>query len=160
MNIQNDKLSNAVARIGALAPLEPVFVSSDRFAPGRWCHLRNKMTQEGDISAAFSADLIASHARVRNPFRLQRWLCITTSVEHGPRSFATAYRMIPADCFKGTTTSYYGKRYPQDGDYRRSERHGFYHSIAVQHGGKSYVLCGPPVDMVAGHPEPTQIELY
>ena len=40
----------------------------------------------------------------------------------------------------------------------RHDPNGFYHGMTVNHGGKPYVLSGPPAELEPG--EPRQMELF
>ena len=127
-------------------------VSASRLAMGEWCHERNKQLNEGDISAAYSADTIASRGKIRRPFRLMGWLHTTVSVSGtAHNTTATAYRLVAAKHFKETPRTYHESfRDP------RSEK-GFYHGMIVAYGGQKHVLIGPPVAIGKSETsEPTQ----
>mgnify|MGYP007059504006 CR=1 FL=1 len=132
-------------------------VSPHRLEFGRWCHHQERTIGEGDISASYSGDLIALKNRVRQPFRLQGWLCVAVGI--GPQT-VKAYRLLSLDQFTGAPTTYREKLRANHGDDARRDPNGFYHGMRVQRGGSVYVLCGPPISIVPGQPEPTQSELF
>jgi hypothetical protein len=120
-------------------------VSASRLAMGQWSHERNKQLNEGDISAAYSADTIASQGKIRRPFRLMGWLYTTVSMSGtAHNTTATAYRLVAVKHFEGTPRTYQESfREP------RSEK-GFY-------GGQKHVLVGPKVAIgKSGTAKPTQ----
>lgn len=138
-------------------PPQSVQVDPSRLASGRWCHQSNRQQGEGDIDASYSADLIGMHGRVRKPFRLHGWLCVVTSM--GPNA-CTAYRLVATESFGGELTSYAERVRRDDGEAARKDPSGFYHGMQVVHGGQSFVLCGPPIEITAGEPAPEQTDLF
>ncbi len=128
-----------------------------RLASGAWCHRSNKTVGEGDISASYSADRIGMGQPVRKPFcwRGDRWLCVGTRYQ-GEEVEAEAYRLVPEAAFEGSSTTYAEKT--RNGDAARADPNGFYHGMAVRHGGNAYVLTGPPVTFVPGQTE--QLNLF
>ena len=69
---------------------------------------------------------------------------------------ANAYRLLSTSEFDGEPTSYSEKNHE---DARGNPR-GFYHGMEVSHGGPTYVLTGPLVQMAPGAPEPSQATLF
>ena len=132
------------------APLSPRSFAVDpaRLASGTWCHVRDRQIGEGDISASYSADKIALEGRVRAPFQWQStlWVCIGMRSLHGNRS-AEAYRLVAERFFDGTPISY--AENAMLGDAARTRPQGFYHGMAVRHGGNAFVLVGPAAIFVA-----------
>jgi len=143
------------------APLLPVRVCPERLAYGTWCHARNRQVGQGDIRASYSADLIGLEGRIRKPFRLQGRLCVMTG-SSGTRDACafTAYRLVLPREFDGTVTTYRDKLLIGGGDYARADPQGFYHGMRVTRGRETFVLCGPPVTILAGEPAPRQGDLF
>jgi hypothetical protein len=110
---------------------------------------------EGDIHASYSADLIAEGGRVRKPFRWRDGLWVCTGIsgsghtESGTQEHE-AYRIVPVRIFTGTMKSYREKTArAEDAEAARNDPNGFYHGMAITHGGESFVLCGPPIRFTA-----------
>lgn len=120
---------------------------------GRWCHHTEKQLGEGDIPASYSAERIAMGEPVRKPFSWKGslWVCVCFG-----RGSAEVYRLTLLENFHGAPVSY--RERVLMGDAARKDPDGFYHSITVSHGGKTFVLTGPEVELVAG--EPQQMELF
>jgi len=110
---------------------------------------------EGDIHASYRADVIAMSGRVRKPFNWKGGLCICTGISGsgltgGGMDEHEAYRIVAAEVFAGTPTSYHGKTARAEAaEAARNDPNGFYHGMTIKHGGKSFVLCGPPIKFVA-----------
>jgi len=66
------------------------------------------------------------------------------------RDRAEAYRLIHPQTFTGVPTTYCQKTVT--GDAALTDPNGFYHSMTVTHGGKTFILCGPPAAFVPGEP--------
>lgn len=132
-------------------------VDPSRLAHGKWCHLREKTIGQGDISASYSADRIGMGRPVRKPFEYRGsfWLCIGSGRREGIEA-AEAYRLVSAQRFIGTPTNYREKLV--DSDAARADPDGFYHGMTVKHAGQAMVLCGPPVQFIAG--ETQQLDLF
>lgn len=128
-------------------------VDPDRLRWGTWCHHTEKQLGEGDIAASYSADCIGMGTSVRKPFAWKGslWVCISLGC-----GSAEAYRLTPPENFTGTPLSYHDR--VMEGDAARKDPNGFYHGMTVIHGGKTFVLCGPPAVLVAGQPE--QMDLF
>jgi len=144
---------------GELSDLNVDFmeVAPRRLNSGHWCHQRASQVGEGDIHAAYSADRIGAENKIRKPFRLRGWLWTTVGMSHrGGHTTAKAYRLLSPAEFDGEPTSYSEKNHED----ARGDPLGFYHGMEVSHGGHTYVLTGPPVQMVPGAPEPTQATLF
>ncbi|MEM9411297.1 MAG: hypothetical protein AAGA30_09305 [Planctomycetota bacterium] len=131
-------------------------VAASRLELGSWCHLTNRQIGEGDIAGAYSADTIAMHGQIRSPFKLDGWLCTTVSMSGKLNdTTATAYRLIDANHYEGTTKSY-GESIRQPKDEL-----GSYHGVAVSHGNRRYVIVGPPIAILRDmKPEPVQTSLF
>jgi hypothetical protein len=108
----------------------------------------------GDIRASYSADRICQAHPIRKPFTHDGalWTCISIVgsrlTRSGQQEFE-AYRLIPQDEFGATPTTYRHKVNRDCGETARKDPNGFYHGMAVKHGGKMFVLCGPPAVFVA-----------
>jgi hypothetical protein len=128
-------------------------VDPARMRWGAWCHERQKEIGKGDIAASYSADRIGEGQPIRKPFdwKGSLWICVGMSNER-----VEAYRLMHPQAFSGVPTTYRAKTV--DGDAARGDPNGFYHGMAVKHGGKDFVLCGPAVTLVAG--EPPQMDLF
>lgn len=128
------------------------FIDPDRLADGQWCHRTQKTIGQGDICAAYSADRIGMGKPIRMPFRWRGALWCTASLSWlKGHATAEAYRLVHPTAFAVTPVSY-GERV-RDGDAARADPCGFYHGMAVTHGGATFVLCGPPVLFREGEPE-------
>jgi len=147
-------MSEKPQTFGALAER----VDPARLASGYWRRKRQKWLGQGDISAAYSADVIAEAGRVRKPFRHKGadWVSTggLTSPEKG-RSYTQAWRLVPRALFEGAVATY-AERVRDDGARERPE--GFYHGMLVRSGGAEYALAGPPVRFVEGETE--QLSLF
>ena len=126
-------------------------VDPDRLSSGEWSHQHNRTIGEGDIAASYSADMIALHSRVRKPFRFQNGLWVCVGQCNLPVPTARAYRLIDTAHFNGDLTTYTAKT--RDSEAARNDSNGFYHGMAVTHGGHSYVLAGPSIELIAGEQE-------
>ena len=110
---------------------------------------------EGDIHASYSADVIASNGRVRKPFRWNDALYVCTSISgsgltDSGKEEHEAYRLVPARTFMVNTTTYHAKTArAEDAEAARNDPNGFYHGMAIKHGGEIFVLCGPPIRFTA-----------
>ena len=120
-----------------------------RLASGQWCHARQRQIGEGDISASYSADRIGMSQSIRKPFAWQRglWVCVGMASQRG-HVIAKAYRILPLPAFSDPVRSYAEKT--RDGDEARADPNGFYHGMSVSHGGKTFVLTGPPACFAPG----------
>ncbi len=129
-------------------PITTIVVDSERLERGVWSHTHNKTIGEGDISKSYSADTIGLQGRVRRPFVYQGalWVCVGKCSR--PFECAKAYRLTDHDQFDGKPTTYADKI--RDSDAARNDPNGFYHGMAVTHGGNRYVLTGPEVVFAAG----------
>ncbi len=121
-------------------------VDPARLAHGTWCHESQQQVGEGDIAAAYSADLIAMEGRVRCPFTFRGgvWTCAGCFTDDS----AFVYRIVPIEASDCTPTSYAAKT--RNAEVARNDPNGFYHGITVRHGCRSYVITGPPVELVPG----------
>lgn len=137
-------------------PQDSVRVSPSRLNRGYWCHASNREKDRGDISASYSADLIALEGRICKPFLLHGALHVTVGLAHLPEEHAEAYRLVELSQFDGEPTSY-GQRNKEEA---RNSPDGFYHGMTVRHGKQTYVLNGPPVILCGGDPEPVQESLF
>lgn len=142
--------------------IETFTVSAARLAYGKWNHATNKEEGEGDIAAAYSADVIATNGRIRKPFKFryqgQEFPCCTVGMSSNN---ADAYRLLTPEQFALPTTTYAEKTHHDGGETARNDPMGFYHGMAVKHGGKNFVLCGPELRFRAEGaeepaPEPTE----
>lgn len=136
-------------------------IDSSRLASGAWCHKRDKIIGEGDISASYSADKIGLEGAVRNPFKWQNamWVC-TGSVSKGGLQSSEAYQLIPADFFDDEPQTYHQIVLNNSSARQRTE--GFYHGMAVKHGRKDFVLIGPSAVFLPSEDKraPEQIDLF
>jgi len=132
-------------------------VDPARLAPGRWCYERDAELGEGDIAGSYSADRIAMQNAVRRPFRWNGAQHVSTgSFGPGERLVHEAYRLVAIEVFEGVATTYAEKT--RDAEAARKDPLGFYHGMTVRHGGKQWVMCGPPVGFKAG--PPPQADLF
>ena len=81
-------------------------------------------------------------------------MCVGTS--GGSLLTAKAYRLVEARFFEGEAVTYTEKT--RDSEAARNDPLGFYHGMAVMHGGKPCVLVGPCAEFVAG--EDVQLDLF
>ena len=148
-------------------------VNAARLAWGKYDHNRNRDVGEGDISASYSADTIATSGKIRKAFRWQAQLMVTVSLAgRGGTEQAEAYQLIPLTAFRGTAMSYADKiGTAESAEAARNDPNGFYHGMIVKQGQVSFVLSGPPIVFVADeHParpgtephseEPLQMSLF
>lgn len=107
-----------------------------------------RLADRGDISNAYSADLI-DKGRIRKPFRYNGQLYTTTSTISGiyPDFIrqAEAYRLVPATLFDGHITEFRTKINHDNGSSARSDPNGFYHGIPITYLSRQYILAGPPL---------------
>ncbi len=148
---------NATTVETAVSKPVPIEVEPARLADGAWCHRRNKMIGQGDISASYSADRIAESKPIRKPFDWQgaTWVC-TGKMPHGEGRSATVYRLIDPGLFEEAATTFGGRA--RKGDAAREDPKGFYHGVTVTHAKRGMVLCGPPALLVPG--KAAQLELF
>jgi hypothetical protein len=113
-------------------------------------HERNRDSREGDVTASYSADRIASGEPVRKPFQYDGslWICTSITGSGLTASGSTeheAYRLLPERIFEGTPTTY-GQTIStgESAEAARRSPNGFYHGIIVKCSGQTFVLCGPP----------------
>src|ERR1019366_7701739 len=108
--------------------------------------------ERGDITESYRADRIMEGKPLRAPFEFSGslWVCVsisgkglTVTGEHELK----AYRLLPAQMFKGTPTTYSAK--VADAEAARNDPNGFYHSVSVRHAGKVWIMSGPPTVFVA-----------
>jgi hypothetical protein len=144
--------------------IQHIAVPQSRLAPGVWEDERE--IGEGDIHASYSADVIARENRIRAPFRhgSHLWACVSIrgGGHCGPE--LEAYRLMPETMFAEPITTYNAKVRADGGDAARNDSKGFYHGMAVMHGGMRYVLTGPPslflADPQAQTLVPAQLDLF
>ncbi len=148
---------NATAVETAVSEPVPIEVDPGRLADGTWCHRRNKMIGQGDISASYSADRIGENKPLRKPFDWQgaTWVCVG-KMPHGEGRSATVYRLIDPGLFDEAATTF-GDR-ARRGDAAREVPNGFYHGVTVTHAKRVLVLCGPPALLIPG--KTAQLELF
>lgn len=132
--------------------IEIIEIDPARMASGTWCHDREKRFGEGDIAAAYSADSIGMHCRIRKPFHFRGnlWTCVgyggcATSLN------ATAYRLVDPAVFDDEIMTY--SQRVRNAEAARNDPRGFYHGMIVQHGSKTYVICGPEIRLIPGKVE-------
>jgi hypothetical protein len=128
-------------------------VDPDRFNHASWDDEQKRDVGEGDISASYSADVIAMMGKVRKPFTFQNQLWVYTGNRYlvddrGETRSATAYHLMPIKYFEDTPVTYIEKT--ADSAAARADPNGFYHGITVMHRGQPHVLCGPPVNFIPG----------
>ncbi len=123
-------------------------VDPARLAHGKWSHDLEVQIGEGDIVAAYSADLIGMAGRIRRPFTFRSGLWTCVGISNVDTCMAQVYRLVAVEAFAGTPTTYAVKT--RDADAARSDPAGFYHGMAVRYGGLTYVITGPPVELVPG----------
>ncbi len=126
----------------------------DRFEPGTFCYRKERTVGEGDISASYSADIIALEGRVRNPFRWNGadWV----SIGSGMGSRQKVYKLVDLTLFPRRSMTYQEK--VRDADAARKDPFGFYDGMWVKHWNQVFVLCGPQVIVRPG--QPSQVELF
>jgi len=115
-----------------------ITVSPARLNWGTWSHEQNCQINEGDISAAYSADVIALKGRVRRPFQHAGKLYVTIASQN--HQTAEAYQLQLPQQFDGPTATYQERCQSEN---CRSIPEGFYHGIRVKNGQTDYVLVGP-----------------
>jgi hypothetical protein len=108
-----------------------------------------RLAECGDISSAYSADLI-DKGKIRKPFHHNGHLYTTTStITSGiyPDFVcqAEAYRLVLATIFDGQITEFRTKINHDNGSSARSDPNGFYHGILITYQSRQYVLAGPPL---------------
>jgi|SRR5215213_1499784 len=108
-----------------------------------------RLAERGDISSAYSADLI-DKGTIRKPFHHNGNLYTTTStITSGiyPDFVcqAEAYRLVLAPIFDGHITEFRTKINHDNGSSARSDPNGFYHGIQITYQSRQYVLAGPPL---------------
>ena len=128
-------------------------VDPARLKRGTWCYRANRDIGEGDIAASYSADRIGMGQPVRKPFEWKGSLWICVSMGH---SQAEAYRLLHPQAFRGELATYSAR--VKSGHEGRSNPDGFYHGMTVSHGGKTFVLSGPPALLIPG--ETQQMDLF
>lgn len=134
---------------------KPIELCPTRFVFGTWCHTRNKQIGEGDIARAYSGDTIALKGRIRKPVKVRGWLCACVGMwSRGEERKARLYRLVPESLFDGSSRTY--AQVSREG----ADPTGFYHGMAVSHGGKRYVLVGPVIEAIPGAPAPKQADLF
>ena len=112
-------------------------------------------TCEDEIHGSYSADLIAMKGRVRKPFNWKGELCVCTSIRGSALADSgmeehEAYRLVPANTFAGTPTTYHDKTaLAEAAEAARNNPNGFYHGMVIKHGDQDFVLCGPPIRFTA-----------
>jgi hypothetical protein len=128
-------------------------VDPARLRWGTWCHRTEKIVGEGDVAASYSADRIGMGEPLRKPFEWKGalWVCVSRSDAR-----AEVYRLAHPQAFSGEPLSYRAKT--ADADAARRDPNGFYHGMSAAHGGRSFVLCGPPAVLIAG--ESRQMDLF
>ncbi len=126
----------------------PESVSASRLAWGEWHG--GKETGEGDITAAYSADVISEGKPIHKPFAYRGAQWVTTSMCNKSH---TAYRVVPLGAFAGPPTTYAGKVHADHGEQARSDPEGFYHGMKVKYSGSWLVIVGPATEFVAGEEE-------
>lgn len=134
-----------------------------------------RLSERGDINRSYSADLIATSGRIRNPFphKGDVWVCTSICGRGLTESGETeheAYRLVPPCRFIGVTTSYGTRTGTADAaDAARRDPFGFYHGIVVKRGSEAFVMSGPPLRFIAettpsrptpDEPEPMQLTLF
>ena len=133
-------------------------VDPARLASGHWCHRAGKTIGQGDINASYSADRIGMGQPVRKPFswRGALWVAVGNRYRGKDTVCAEGYRLTHPAAFEGEPTTYAEKT--RDCDAARADPLGFYHGMAVTHGGQSLILTGPPATFVAGQTQ--QLSLF
>ncbi len=144
--------------------IQHVSVPPSRLAAGTWKGGRE--IGEGDIHASYSADLISMTGKVRTPFRhgAYLWACVAIVGRGDQGQEFEAYRLTPPGLFTEPVTSYNAKIRIEGGDAARNDPKGFYQGMSVDHGGKRWVLTGPPglfiADAQTASPAPAQLDLF
>jgi hypothetical protein len=144
-------------------------IHPDRLSHGEW--KGEKHVGEGDVPASYSGDRICEDQPIRTPFRwgADLWVCVSISGKGLTATGETemqAYRIVPPAMFNGVETTYRAKVYDgTDGETARNDRMGFYHSMKITHGGKPFIMQGPPAVFVADPTperpaEPDQLSLF
>jgi len=123
--------------------------------PTRACRQRwgSKPRPEGDVSASYSGDRIASDQPIREPFQFggHRWVCTGS----GPAEWE-CYKLKHPSEFAGTPLSY--RENSDLEDEARYRPTGWYDGMLIKVGRAQMVLVGPPVIFVPG--EKVQGELF
>jgi len=134
-----------------------------------------RLGDRGDINRSYSADVIATSGRIRNPFQHKGnfWVCTGISGRGLTDSGETeheAYRLTPEARFIGVPTTYGATiGTAEAADAARNNQFGFYHGIAVKQGSQAFIMSGPPLRFIAegtpsrpkpDTPEPTQLTLF
>lgn len=131
-------------------------VDPARLAWGQWCHKTDRQIGRGDIHASYSADRIGMNQPIRQPFpwKGSLWVCVSFSSAE-----AEAYRLTYPGVFSGEATTYHRKTgRAENAEAARNDPLGFYHGMTVKHGGRAFVLCGPPARFAPGKTE--QLHLF
>ena len=134
-----------------------------------------RLGEHGDINRSYSADLIATSGRIRNPFphKGDVWVCTSICGRGLTESGETeheAYRLLTPCRFIGVMTSYGTRTGTADAaDAARRDPSGFYHGMVVKRGSEAFVISGPPIRFIAettpsrptpDEPEPMQLTLF
>lgn len=136
--------------------LETHAVDASRLALGRWDTDSQKELGEGDIAGSYSADKIGMGQPIRRPFTWRGGLWICTAIDGSGDAIAVeAYRLVDPDRFRGAGMSYAEKT--RDAEAARNHPMGFYHGVTIVCRGRTMVLGGPPVRLVAGQCEPATL---
>lgn len=120
-------------------------VDPGRLEYGRWSQEFNETVGEGDIAAAYCADTIALHNKVRTPFVFRGDLWVVVSLAG---NVAKAYQLVPLDDFYPEPMSFAEKT--RDCEAARNDPNGFYHEVPVMYRKDWFVLSGPPALFVPG----------
>ncbi len=122
-------------------------VDPERLDPGEWSHTSDRWIGRGDIAASYCADRIGMSNAIRKPFEWRGRLWVCTGTQH-PSGHAEVYAIVEPHQFPRAATTYAEK--VRDAEAARKDPHGFYDGMTVKHGGKTFVVCGPPVAIVPG----------
>jgi hypothetical protein len=124
-------------------------VDPHRLVMGHYDHEQDRCLG-GDISASYSADVIAMQGRVRRPFQFQGQLLTAVSLSSlGGRLSVVAYTLVPVETYCGTSISYKEQMANADtAEAARQDPAGAYNGIRVKWRDKIYVLSGAPAVFV------------
>lgn len=106
--------------------------------------------KEGDVRRSMSCQSLAEEGRIRTPFRLNGADWVQTSGMYGPDGdYYECFKVVPVEAFDGPHESY-SERNDRRWEAARNNPLGGYHGMSAKSNGRTVVLQGPPIILVAG----------